>query len=417
MIVWLKKLINIQIGYTTRGMGVTDKRFFSSFLTSMMTHKTTIMGKLGMNTSKNQEKNTEQARHFFKKESFSDFPLRIEKRCFGLVGEISPHDLICLDEVDVAKPCAKKMEWLSHVRDGSTGSIVNGYMFHGASIRGIPVILEHEDLTVYSKNQIWKDMIERIIQHSGREPLLGRAKGIYLLDAGYEIASYIDFLTDQQCSFVIRAKRDRIWIDAQTKQACHLGDFPVGIHPVTLPWKQYILYMHVKQYRGYWSPIHVVSTLESLPEDLLEWNKIEDIPDLYFQRWEIERVFKTMKQEYQMEKIRVQDLVVLKNTFAVMQLAMALSNACFNSEIQQNTVKWKGLFRVQDQFTKKFDKYSRRLGLTMNRNSIVNFISYSLEILYRRPPGDRRKNINHNPLDSSQQRLFTVSGLQKTGWI
>jgi hypothetical protein len=108
-------------------------------------------------------------------------------------------------------------------------------MFHGASIRGIPVILEHEDLTVYSKNQIWKDMIERIIQHSGREPLLGRAKGIYLLDAGYEIASYIDFLTDQQCSFVIRAKRDRIWIDAQTKQACHLGDFPVGIHPVTLP--------------------------------------------------------------------------------------------------------------------------------------------------------------------------------------
>jgi hypothetical protein len=124
-----------------------------------------------------------------------------------------------------------------------------------------------------------------------------------------------------------------------------------------------------------------------------------------------------MKQEYQMEKIRVQDLVVLKNTFAVMQLAMALSNACFNSEIKQNTVKWKGLFRVQDQFTKNFDKYSRRRGLTMNRNSIVSFISYSLEILYRRPPGDRRKNINRNPLDSSQQRLFTVSGLQKTGWV
>jgi hypothetical protein len=53
----------------------------------------------------------------------------------------------------------------------------------------------------------------------------------------------------------------------------------------------------------------------------------------------------------------------------------------------------------------------------MNRNSIVSFISYSLEILYKRPPGDRRKNINRNPEDFAQMRLFTVSGLQKSGWV
>ena len=186
--------------------------------------------------------------------------------------------------------------------------------------------------------------------------------------------------------------------------------------------------MHVKQYKGYESPIRVVSTMEILPEDLLhawtqdkpgkeELGKVEDIPDLYFQRWEIERVFKTMKQEYQMEKIRVQDLVVLKNTFAVMQLAMALSNACFNNEIKQNTVKGKGFFRVQDRFMRKFEKYTRRLWLTMNRNSIVNFIAYSLEIFYKRPPGDRRKNINRNPHDSAQQRLFTLASLKKSGWV
>jgi hypothetical protein len=389
------------------------------------------MGKLGMNPAKNCEKNTEQARHFFCKESFSDFPHRIEKRCFGLVGEIKDTDCICLDEVDVAKPCAKKMEWLSHVRDGSTWAIVNGYMFHGASIRWIPVILEHEDLGVYSKNQVWKGMIERIIQHVGRA-LSRRVKGIFLFDAGYDIASYIDFLMEKQCSFVIRAKRDRIWMRyrnderwvlTKEQEECRLDDFSVGVHPVTLPWRKYTLFMHVKQYAGYGSPIRVVSTMEILPEDLLHaWTKekpgkVEDIPDLYFQRWEIERVFKTMKQEYQMEKIRVRDLVVLKNTFAVMQFAMALSNACFNNETKQNTVKGKRLFRVQDQFIKKFEKYTRRLGLTMNRNSIVNFIAYSLEILYKRPPGDRRKTINRNPEDFAQMRLFTVSGLQKSGWV
>ena len=80
------------------------------------------------------------------KESFADFPARIEKRCFSLVGEITDSDFICVDEVDLAKPCARTMEGLSLVRDGSTGNIVNGYMFHGASVRGIPVILEREDL-------------------------------------------------------------------------------------------------------------------------------------------------------------------------------------------------------------------------------------------------------------------------------
>ncbi len=102
----------------------------------MMTHKTPILGKLSMNTDqKNQEKIGNTNRHFLEKKTFSDFPKRIEKRCFGLVGEVALDDCICIDEVDIAKPCAEKMEGLSQVHDGSTGKIVNGYMFHGASIR------------------------------------------------------------------------------------------------------------------------------------------------------------------------------------------------------------------------------------------------------------------------------------------
>ncbi len=53
----------------------------------------------------------------------------------------------------------------------------------------------------------------------------------------------------------------------------------------------------------------------------------------------------------------------------------------------------------------------------MNRNSIVTFISYCLEKIYKRPPRDPLKHINRNPQNSAQQRLFTAYDLTKTGWV
>ena len=414
MSVCIKSLLAIQIGYLTRGMWVWDKKFFSCFLTSMMTHKTPILGKLSMNNEKrNQEKIWDKNRHFLEKESFSDFPTRIEKRCFGLVWEVSLDDAICIDEVDIAKPCAEKMEWLSQVHDGSTGAIVNGYMFHSASIRWIPVILEHEDLGVYSKNQVWKGMLERIMKYAG-------TNGIYLMDAYYEIASYLDFLMQKNLSFVIRARRDRIWMrqiiqenGVISYETARIEDFTPGIHTVRLPGKDYDLFLHVKHYEWFTDPIRVVTNRETWTKDE------EDIHacDLYFQRWEVERVFKTMKQEFKMEEIRTQSLQILKNVVAVIQLSVAISNAFFNDSSKQNRFHWTSFFRVNKDFERWFEKYTRRHGLTMNRNSIVNFISYSLEKYYRRPPRDPRKYVDRNPPDSAQLRLFTVKDLQKSGGI
>ena len=95
---------------------------------------------------------------------------------------------------------------------------MNGYLFHGASIRGIPVILEREDLGKDTKNMVWKRIMERILSHS-------KGKGTFLLDAYYDIASYLDFLAEKQCHFIIRAKRNRLWFDAHTGTYRKLKDF------------------------------------------------------------------------------------------------------------------------------------------------------------------------------------------------
>lgn len=63
-------------------------------------------------------------------------------------------------------------------------------------------------------------MIERIARYAGKkstiDPSTGEEihtpNGIYLMDAYYEIASYLDLLMEKKLSFVIRARRDRIWL-------------------------------------------------------------------------------------------------------------------------------------------------------------------------------------------------------------
>lgn len=424
MSVCLNSLINTQVGYITRGMRVWDKRFFSDFFSSVLSKKTVFLGKLSNNTTRKMERTADRNKHFLEKESFRDFPSRVEKRCFSLVeawGKITDDDFICMDEVDIAKPSAKAMEWLSLVRDGSTGNIVSGYVYHGASIRGIPVILEREDLNVDTKNQVWKGMMDRICSFARWED--GKPRWTFLLDAYYDIASYLDILHEKSCHYIIRAKRNRIWIDVRTGEERKLKDFNEWIHEVRLPGREYALYLHVKKYPEFQEPMRVLSSRK----DIIVWTN--DFCSLYFKRWEIEQVFKTMKQEFDLEKVRVQTLTVLDNTVAIIQLAVAFSNAVFNERVnmktgeryqQKNDFRRTTLFVNMRQFEQLFSRFVWRNGLTMNRNSIVTFISETLKISYKynkkkwwkKSP---KKRGDPNPRDLAQMRLFTMKDLRKSG--
>jgi hypothetical protein len=82
----------------------------------------------------------------------------------------------------------------------------------------------------------------------------------------------------------------------------------------------YDLFLHVTKDEKFNEPMRVLTNTDD-----------KNASTTYFKRWEIERIFKTMKQEFEMEKIRTQSLAILDNTIATIQLAVALSNACFNS--------------------------------------------------------------------------------------
>jgi hypothetical protein len=81
------------------------------------------------------------------------------------------------------------------------------------------------------------------------------------------------------------------------------------------------IYFYVKQFEGYNAPMRMYANSDD--RDVEEYKK----------RWEIECIFKTMKQEYQMEKIQVQSLQVLQNIVATIQMAVAFSHDLYGIQI------------------------------------------------------------------------------------
>ncbi len=140
----LQKLINVELWFLLKNEWKNDKKFFKYFFWNIMSLRTTIMSKLWVWKYKYPKKMSEKIKHFFEKDSFKEFNLKVEKRCFSMLWEIKNTDYIVFDEVDIAKQYSKKLEWLARVRDWSPWNIVSWYMFHWASINCIPVILVQE---------------------------------------------------------------------------------------------------------------------------------------------------------------------------------------------------------------------------------------------------------------------------------
>jgi hypothetical protein len=123
-----------------------------------------------------------------------------------------------MDEVDIAKPSAKLMEWIAKVRDWSTWNIVNWFIFHWVSIKNIPVIIQQEDLTNKFKAEYFSIIIERMIKYT-------KSKWIYVLDTLYNIASYLDFLNNKWVKYIIRAKKNRWYFDVKSNKKLKLKEF------------------------------------------------------------------------------------------------------------------------------------------------------------------------------------------------
>jgi len=271
-----------------------------------------------------------------------DFDSRIKEALpelwLPLIQEDTP---IILDLSDLAKPLARKMDYLATIRDGSTGQLVNGYWLVEiyASVgpkNPIPILLEpfsHEQPLCRGQNPVVIDAVRSIFAITGD-------RGVLVIDRGGDaIVLFSDWL-DHSIRFVVRLRGDRNllgfyhslggavrtvqmhqqgqWIPIEARELAERTPTPhrwsrivkykgrvifrfsqIGWVKVRLPGRSESLTMVVSRVAGNDVPFMLLTNLSV--ESLADAHRVLRY---YIRRWECEEGMQFLKEQVNLESIR-----------------------------------------------------------------------------------------------------------------
>jgi len=236
---------------------------------------------------------------------------------------------IILDLSDIAKPFAKKMDYLATIRDGSTGELVNGYwlveLYASLSRKNpVPILLEpfsHEEPYSPGQNPVILKAIHEIFE-------LTDNRGVLVVDRGFDnIIMFEDWL-DNKYRFVARLVGNRhltqvceglqqqipIRADQLAEQTVTPHRFDklvkrygkpavrmtqIGWTKVRLSGRDEVLTLIVSRLAGHDKPMMLLTNLPV--EDVKD---AERILRFYIRRWECEEGIRFLKSQVNLEKIR-----------------------------------------------------------------------------------------------------------------
>ncbi len=234
---------------------------------------------------------------------------------------------IIVDLSDLAKPYARKMDYLATVRDGSTGELVNGYWLLEAyaSIshkNPVPILLQpfsHEEPYSPGQNPIILKAIHKIFELTG-------GRGVMVIDRGFDAIIMFEDWLDNKYHFVARlvGKRHLLrfsggqWVPIQSRILAEQTPTPhyfskavkrhgkvvfhltqVGWVKVRLPGREEDLTLVVSRIAGEDTPLMLLTNLP-----------VENVDDAkrvlryYIRRWECEEAIRFLKSQVHLERIR-----------------------------------------------------------------------------------------------------------------
>jgi len=241
---------------------------------------------------------------------------------------------IILDLSDIAKPFAKKMDYLATVRDGSTGELVNGYwlveLYASLSRKNpVPILLEpfsHEEPYSQGQNPVVLAAVHKIFE-------LTNNRGVLVVDRGFDGWVMFEDWLDNKYRFVARLVGKRYllrfydsseqsdtgqWIPIRAQQLAEqtptehrfyklvkrhgkpaLRITQIGWAKVRLPGRAEALTLVVSRLAGIDKPMMLLTNLP-----------VENVKDakhvlrFYIRRWECEEGIRFLKSQVNLEKIR-----------------------------------------------------------------------------------------------------------------
>lgn len=257
---------------------------------------------------------------------------KIQDNYLDAIKDYFPEEPIAIyDDSDIAKKYGKKFEDLDHVIDASSlnKEVVNGYHVCEAVILGKN---EKQPISVYSKiyscksknfvskNKYTMESIERVIKVLNR-------KCNMVFDRGYDDNKLIDYIDQSDNYFVIRMNDKRKFLFKRRKKNCYeeaikrKGKIKMNLWfeeerlEISVSHTRVILPYNEKEYEL----VFVYGLSDERPLILLTNRKIKSKEDvikvvrLYFYRWRIEEYFRSKKQEYEFENMRVRTLKAMNN--------------------------------------------------------------------------------------------------------
>ena len=245
---------------------------------------------------------------------------------------IEPQTPIVMDLTDLAKPRARKMEYLGLVRDGSEGKVVTGYWCievyaHLKRKRVVPLALDVysiQDPSVGSENL----QIERVVEAVNND-LDGN--GVWVADRGFDRAELYDMWLSRHCHFVVRQRGDRMivtpkgvrvilrdyveWLAQHHARQGHPSSIVFG--KVYLPKHAKALYVVASWRPGQDEPLILLTTL--IAETL---DQARHVLGYYRQRWVCEEAGQFLKSRVGLERFRVRRYVAIQRLALLAMLAM-----------------------------------------------------------------------------------------------
>jgi len=248
---------------------------------------------------------------------------------------------IILDISDIAKPFARKMDYLATVRDGSTGQLVNGYwmveLYASLSRKNpVPVCLEpfsHKEPESPGQNPVVINAVHQIFELTGN-------RGILVVDCGFDSITMFEDWLDNKYRFIARLvgnrhltrvyeglkqplpiRADQLAEQTPTPYRFHklvkrrgkpaIVISQIGWTKVRLPGRQEAMTLIVSRLAGHDKPMML---LTDVPVENVQDAK--RIIRLYIRRWECEEGIRFLKSQVNLEKIRT------FNWFAIRRLVL-----------------------------------------------------------------------------------------------
>ena len=253
--------------------------------------------------------------------------------------------LLVLDPTDICKPHARKMEYLATIRDGSEKRLGKGYWMVSvvAATTGkramIPLwsqVFSQESPNFISENA-------EILQALRRISRATEGRGVWVIDRGGDRGRLFRELLrkDAGYRFIVRLRGDRLLIPPRGSAAVAME----LAKKTVLPYRKAIV--RDRGERSWTSTVHFGARRVSLPNhpDTVLWlvvvtglgrqplllltnctlkrtaRQIRWAVDSYLTRWSIEETIRWIKQEYDLENVRVLTFQRLRNLVWLVTLA------------------------------------------------------------------------------------------------